>query len=458
MSADTEAEGSPISRRNSRGENRHSAHPTHRSMSHTQRANLVLRARVVVPVSREPIEHGAIAISGERIAAVGKWSEFSSGHRAEVIDLGESILLPGLVNAHCHLDYTCMAGQLPPTKSFVDWLKLITTNKSGLLYSEFAESWLTGAKMLVRAGTTTVADVEMVPDLLPDVWTATPLRVISFLEMTGVKSRRPAPEIVGEAMAKIASIPDGRRCMGLSPHAPYSTMPELLRLAGEIARREGLPVTTHVAESHQEFDMFMHGRGAMHDWLRRSGRDMSDCGLDSPVQHLERAGLLGKNLLAIHVNHLAPGDAELLAKRSVSVVHCPRSHAYFKHRAFPLDELTRAGVNICLGTDSLASLHKPRRQLAELNMFDEMRQFAIANPALKPETILRMATLNGARALGLKGRLGELAPGAFADVVAIPFAENISRVNAAIMEHRGHVLTSMIGGHWAVEPASKVAS
>ena len=82
--------------------------------------------------------------------------------------------------------------------------------------------------------------------------------------------------------------------------------------------------------------MFMHGRGKMFDWLRRNGRDMSDCGLGSPVQHLERHGLLAKNLMAVHVNYLAPGDDTLLAKRKVSVVHCPRSHAYFKHQPFPL--------------------------------------------------------------------------------------------------------------------------
>ncbi|HZV33202.1 MAG TPA: amidohydrolase family protein, partial [Verrucomicrobiae bacterium] len=192
------------------------------------------------------------------------------------------------------------------------------------------------------------------------------------------------------------------------------------------------------------------------DWLRKSGREMADCALGSPVQHLERAGLLGKNLLAIHVNHLAPGDAELLAKRGVTVVHCPRSHAYFKHRAFPLDELASADVNICLGTDSLASLHKPRRQLAELNMFDEMRQFAAANPNLESESILKMATINGARALGLKGKIGELAPGAFADVIAIPYGEKISKANEAIIGHRGPVAASMIGGQWAVEPGNMV--
>lgn len=427
-----------------------------RSASRAPQPNLILRARTILPVSSPPIENGAVAIAGERIHSIGPWKEFSSRKRTEVVDLGESILLPGLVNAHCHLDYTSSAGQVTPQKSFVDWLKLIMTSRAGMLYSEFAESWLAGSKMLLRTGTTTVADIEMVPELLPDVWTATPLRVISFLELTGVKSRRPAAEIVNEAVEKILSIPDGKRRMGLSPHAPYSTIPELLRLAGETARRHGLPVVTHVAESKQEFDMFRHGRGPMFDWLCRSGRNNDDCGLGSPVQHLERTGLLGKNLLAVHVNYLAPGDAELLAKRKVSVVHCPRSHAYFKHHAFPLHELTEAGVNICLGTDSMASLPKLRKQQAELNMFDELRQLADNQPELKPETILQMATINGARALNMKGETGELARGAFADLVAIPYTGKSGA--EAVLEHRGNVTASMIAGQWAIAPANTVAA
>ncbi|MDB6022274.1 MAG: Amidohydrolase [Pedosphaera sp.] len=415
---------------------------------------LVLRARLVLPVSRPPIENGAIGIAGDRIVAIGSWKEFSSRNRGELLDLGETILLPGLVNAHCHLDYTGMAGQLAPPASFIDWLQLITMSKSGWLYSDFAESWLTGAKMLLRTGTTTVGDIEMVPELLPDVWTATPLRVISFLEMTGVKSRRLPSEIIGEALEKIASVPTGQRRMGLSPHSPYSTRPELLRLAAEAVLRHDLPVVTHVAESDQEYEMFMHGSGKMYDWLRRSGRDMTDCGLGSPVQHLEQHGLLGKNLLAVHVNYLAPGDVALLAKQNVNVVHCPRSHSYFKHRAFPLAELAASGVNVCLGTDSLASLHKPRRELTELNLFDEMRELAAKNPALKPETILEMATVNGAQALGLHGKIGELTTGAFADLIAIPYAGKTTAASETVLHHRGHVAASMIDGRWAIAPSA----
>ena len=151
---------------------------------------LLLRARVVLPIRRPPIADGGVVVAGQRIAAVGHWRSLRSRFAGEVHDLGDVVLLPGLVNAHCHLDYTHMAGLFPPQKHFCDWIKLITTEKAHWTFSDYAEAWLDGAKMLLHSGTTTVADIEAVPELLPDVWTATPLRVISFLEMTGVRSRR----------------------------------------------------------------------------------------------------------------------------------------------------------------------------------------------------------------------------------------------------------------------------
>jgi len=412
----------------------------------------VLRARVVLPISRPPISDGAIVIAGNKIVSVGPWTDVAAEHRAAAVDLGEVILLPGLVNAHCHLDYTAMAGLLTPPRSFVSWLMDITVNKDGWIYSHYAESWLAGTKMLLRTGTTTVGDIEMIPELLPEAWTATPLRVHSFIEMTGVKSRRPPPEIIDEALQKIASIEHERNRFGLSPHAPYSTTPELLRLAAQTARKHDLRVVTHVAESGEEFEMFTRGSGKMFDWLNRGGRDMSDRGLGSPVQHLERHGLLGENLLAIHVNYLAPGDVALLAKRKVNIVHCPRSHAYFRHQKFPLAELAKASINICLGTDSLASVFPHRKQLPELNMFDEMRELSDASPGLAPETIVQMATVNAALAMGMKNKIGELRAKSFADVIAIPFDGKIAKSHEAIVHHRGDVAASMIDGQWAVAP------
>jgi aminodeoxyfutalosine deaminase len=413
---------------------------------------MLFRARTILPISKPPIKDGVISISGNRIRSIGRWKDVSRTSRNQVVDLGEVILLPGLVNAHCHLDYTHMAGQFPPPKVFTDWIKLITAGKGTWSYSDFALSWIEGAKMLLRTGTTTVGDTEAIPELLPDVWSSTPLRIFSFLEMTGVRSRRPAEEIVRTALEKMTSLPIDRCRVGLSPHAPYSTAPRLLNLATRVAKKKDLRVVTHVAESDQEFDMFVHQRGELFEWLSRNQRDMSDCGLGSPIQHMERAGALCENLLAIHVNYTAPGDALLLGKRKVNVVHCPRSHAYFKHQAFPLRELLAAKVNICLGTDSLASVYKARKKNVDLNMFEEMRELATTSPNLPPKTIVEMATINGAKALGMKGQVGELARGGFADLIILPHTGGTSDLHERVLNYSGDVTGSMINGRWAVEP------
>jgi len=413
---------------------------------------MILRAKIVVPVTAPPIEDGAVFIAGNKIRSVTPWKDLRPNPREKILDLGEVILLPGLVNAHCHLDYTDMAGELPPPKIFTDWIGSITAAKSAWTYSDYARSWLHGAHQLLKTGTTTVADTECMPDLLPEVWEATPLRIFSFLEMTGIKSRRAPREILREAVEKIDSLRHPRNRAALSPHAPYSTLPELLRLTARTAQKRKLPVSIHVAESMQEFEMFQNARGGMHDWLKRNERDNSDCGLGSPVAHLARQRLLGENVLAVHVNCLARGDATLLAKNRSHVAHCPRSHDYFKHPKFERERLANAGVNLCLGTDSLATVRQTGKQRPELDLFAEMQALADRDKAVSPEEILRMATVNGARALGLAGKIGGLSAGAFADAIAIPFAGKISRVHEAVLGHSGNVAASLIEGRWAVPP------
>jgi cytosine/adenosine deaminase-related metal-dependent hydrolase len=307
--------------------------------------------------------------------------------------------------------------------------------------------------MLLKTGTTTVADVEAMPELLPEVWNATPLRVFSFLEMTGIRTKRDPKEILREAVEKINSLAHARCFASLSPHAPYSTLPELLRLTAGLARKKKWRITAHIAESEEEFAMFAYARGKMFDWLKRNERDNSDCGLGSPVKHFARHKMLGENLIAIHVNLLAHGDAKLLGRHRVHVVHCPRSHAYFRHPPFLRERLANAGVNLCLGTDSLATARKIGKQKPELNMFEEMRLLAASDRTISPAEILRMATVNGAHALGLAGETGELSKGTSADVIAIPFSGKIADAYDAVLTHTGNVSASMIAGHWAIPPA-----
>jgi len=169
------------------------------------------------------------------------------------------------------------------------------------------------------------------------------------------------------------------------------------------------------------------------------------------VQHLDRCGALTSSLLAIHANWLAPGDADLLARRGAHIVHCPRSHAYFRHAAFPFEALTTAGASISLATDSLASVFKVNKRPPELNLFEEMREFGRRFPSVSPEAILKMVTLNPAAALGAKGRLGELRVGGRADLIAVPAARR--DLFNSLINHPGQVAASMIDGRWILPPS-----
>jgi cytosine/adenosine deaminase-related metal-dependent hydrolase len=272
--------------------------------------------------------------------------------------------------------------------------------------------------------------------------------------MTGIRARRDPAEVLHEAVEKIDSLSHPRCSASLSPHAPYSTVPALLELSAEAARERGQRLCVHVAESTEEFEMFLRAHGQMYNWMQRNERDLSDCGLGSPVQHLALNKTLGENLLAIHVNCLARGDAALLGQHRVHVVHCPRSHDYFRHPPFLRKRLASAGVNLCLGTDSLATVRKTRKQNPELSMFDEMRELAANDPKLPPGEILRMATVNGARALGRAGQIGELSENALADLIAIPAGTKNSDACEAVLAHAGPVNASMIDGDWVIPPQS----
>ena len=405
----------------------------------------------MVPVSKPLIDDGAVAVSAGRVTWVGRWRDRPAVAGVQALDLGETALLPGLVNAHCHLDYTDMAGLLPPPKRFTDWIKSIVALKASWTMEEFAASWRHGAQTLLRTGTTTVADVESVPELLPAAWGDTALHVISFRELINLKSREAAHELVQRCVNDWLGLPGSEGRVGLSPHAPYTVTPALLEQAARAAQRRGWRLVTHVAESEEEFAMFRYGQGEMFDWLKGQ-RDMSDCRRGSPVQHLEHHGYLGANLLAVHANYLDRRDASVLAANGVSVVHCPRSHDYFRHLKFPRQELEKAGVNVCLGTDSLASVRKQSGRAPQLSLFAEMQALASAEPELPPERILRMATVNGARALGQAGMIGEISPGAAADLVGLPWDGGTRDVFEAVLRHEGDVTASMIGGEWAFAP------
>ena len=191
--------------------------------------------------------------------------------------------------------------------------------------------------------------------------------------------------------------------------------------------------------------MFVNQRGPMYDWLQTQ-RDMSDCRNLSPVAMLRELGALSDRFIAVHGNSLTDEDIGLLAEHTCSVVHCPRSHDYFRHPPFPLEKLQNAGVNVCLGTDSLASVRGTNRSTIELNMFTEMQVLAKANPDISAEEIVRMVTINGAKALRRETELGHVSPGMFADMVAIPAPEDCNDVFTCIVENTAPASAVFVNG------------
>jgi cytosine/adenosine deaminase-related metal-dependent hydrolase len=409
---------------------------------------MLLRARIVVPIAAPPLEDGAVRVCGDRITAVGRWDDLRRGFGGTVRDLGDVILLPGLVNAHCHLDYTGFAGHLPPPRSFTDWIKGVLALKAGWSFSEYAASWLAGARQLLASGCTTVLDIEAVPELLPEAWSGTPIRIVSALEMTGVRAHHTATEIVDAAVDLARTLSrHPRNRVALSPHAPYSTRRDLLELASAAARRNGWRLTMHVAESDEEFHMIRYANGPMHSWLRAQRGD-EDCGVRTPVAHAASAGLAGPDCVFAHVNCIESSDLALLADSGTHVVHCPRSHDYFEHPPFPYEALRAAGVNVCLGTDSLLSVRRRGRDLPRLDLFAEMARFAAAHPGVAPAEVLALATRNAARALGCDGVLGELTPGAAADLIVLPAGGDEREAESAVIHHRSPVTAVMVAGVW----------
>ncbi|MGV3757379.1 MAG: amidohydrolase family protein [Verrucomicrobiota bacterium] len=405
---------------------------------------MLLRSRILVPVTAPPIEDGGVWVRDGRIAASGKWADMCAlAVGDEVVDLGEVTLMPGLINAHAHLEYTGLAGQFTGTKGFSQWIRSINSAKQKVSPDTATEQWLTGAAMLVDSGTTTVADIQTLAGAQAANPKLTALRVIPFIEMTGVISRRVPAELLQEAEQLLGTGPMGG---GFSPHSPYATLPGLLELSAQRARETGRINAIHVAESAEEFEMFTRRSGALYELIASLGRTMDDCDGRTPLQHIARGGLLQKQALVVHANYLTDEDVALLATSGASVVHCPRSHAFFDHQPFRYGELQKLGVNVCLGTDSLATMNGEGDQQPELNLLTELHRFRSMHPDVMARDILMMATVNGAKALGLEHELGSLNPGVRADVIALPYKGSIKQAEAAIFSTDALVEASFIGG------------
>ena len=380
---------------------------------------MIIRARTLVTMDGPPIENGAIALFEDRIVDVAKFNEIKARHTGEVIDLGEQVLLPGLINAHCHLDYTCLRAKIPPQRSFTDWIRAINAEKANLSPDGYVASINDGFAEARRFGTTTIANLTAFPELIPQIRAT--IRTWWFAELIDIRATEHAKELVDRASESLGKARPPSAPWGLAPHALFTATEDVYRRCEEIARRQNALLTTHLAESREEMQMFHNASGPLYEFLKSIGRCMDDCRNKTPLELF--LGLIGERALPFwivaHLNELTDSDFELLEKSNMRfhVVHCPRSHDYFGHGRFEFERLRSLGFNICFGTDSLSSNES-------LSLFDEMRAFRTQFPSMSPEEVLQMVTVNPARALRQDNALGKISCAGYADLLAVPLTGN----------------------------------
>jgi aminodeoxyfutalosine deaminase len=366
----------------------------------------VIRARWVLPIDSPPIAGGYVSIAEGRIAAIGSVDP----GMGLVEDLGDVVLLPGLVNAHTHLEFSTLSQPLGVRgMSLPEWIRLVIGDrKRGDRDATAAIAHGLGESL--ASGVTTIGEIATSPASFYASATTTPTTVL-FQEAIGFSAGR-VDSVFGEVERRLDEAPSPA---GISPHAPYTVHPRLSERLVELAASRGAPVAVHLAESREELELLASGSGPFRELLEE--RSMWDAGAIAPgTRPLDYLRQLAKapRSLVIHGNYLAADEIEFIAqhRERMSVVYCPRTHAYFNHLPYRLEAMREAGVRVVLGTDSRAS--NP-----DLSVLEEIRQVANSFANVSPGDALRMATLDAAEALGLAQELGSLTPGKRADIVAV---------------------------------------
>ncbi|MCI0664758.1 MAG: amidohydrolase family protein [Acidobacteria bacterium] len=386
----------------------------------------IIKAHWVLPITASPIEEGAVAIDSDRIVAIGPAIEIETRFSGAAInDRGRSVILPGLVNVHSHLELTAFRGRLEEPH-FQGWIAEVTRLKSQFKPDEFLASARLGCIEAIRAGITTLADT---------CDTSAPLaaliesgqRGIVFQECFGPQTEQAQSSIDAlkfklEAHAarldEAGKQAQSRVHYGISPHAPYTVSAELYRRAVRLASDNQLDIAIHAAESTDETKLLEDGSGAFGELLRRRGIGFSPPG-SSTIKYLHRLGVLDAAPLLIHCVRVDQEDIELIARHSARVAHCPKSNAKFAHGIAPLIEMEKAGVRIAVGTDSVASNNT-------VDLIEEARFCSLLHRAAKRDAtlcsasrMLELMTIEGARVLGMDNEIGSLEVGKQADLIVI---------------------------------------
>lgn len=360
-----------------------------------------LSARWIFPVDSAPIPAGTVVVREGRILAV-----LPKGERAPDESFDHAVIIPGLSNAHTHLDLSKLRHVVTPRLPITEWLGDVVSGRRASSADSASEAVRLGIAESIRFGTTNLGDIAG-GGLSWDALAAAPLWSICYREILGLTEAR-AHVAWREAAEWLKSRPESERTHGgLSPHAPYSVHRAIIEAAARIA-----PVTVHLAESQSERELLERRTGEFVPFLQALGV-WEPASLAPSLDWIAWRCARAAHALFAHGNYLSPKTP--VGSQS-TLVYCPRTHAAFQHEAYPLKEFLDAGHRVALGTDSLAS--NP-----DLDVLAEARFVREKHPAIDPATILKMATLNGAAAMQRDRHTGSLTAGKSADFVVIPVAD-----------------------------------
>jgi cytosine/adenosine deaminase-related metal-dependent hydrolase len=407
----------------------------------------------LLPIDTAPIEHGAVAVQGSTILAVGSLQEISTKYPDSRIDnFGEAAILPGLVNAHSHLELTVMRGFLEAEETnFFAWLKKLTLGRMAMTPEDLLVSATCGAIEATRAGITCMGDSSSFAVDSMKALTDVGLRGIVYQESFG-----PDPNLAKDNVNRLADqllqLREYETAIvraGVSPHAPYTVSPPQLELISRLAIDRDLPLMMHAAESQAERLLLLQGAGPFAEGLQNRGIEWQAPGI-STIEHLKRHGILEVRPLLAHCVNVDEADIELIKASHASVAHCPKSNAKLRHGRAPFAGIIEHEIRVGLGSDSMASNNNC--DILEEARFATLLARLTDESNITAEQALFAATLGGARALGLDDEIGALKEGLAADLTVIglggvhqqPYQDPVA---ALVFASSGRdVLATIVGG------------
>jgi cytosine/adenosine deaminase-related metal-dependent hydrolase len=417
----------------------------------------ILTAEYVLPISSAPIDHGAVAMEGSEIVAVGRSQDILSMFpAAEIEDFGQAAILPGFVNCHSHLELTALRGALDDDEhDFRSWLLKINSLREAMTDADIEGAAYAGAMEGAAAGVTCFGDVGRYGRAGILALKKVGLRGIVFQETNFSPDNRTADEDFAKLGAKYEGLRKEETDLvkvGLSPHSPYTVGSRLFELIAQYAIINRIPVTIHAAESAEEQNLLTDGEGFFTEFYERLGLEWESPHCTS-IEYLERLGVLSARPLLAHCVTVTESDIARIAANRASIAHCPKSNAKFGHGYAPLEKFLDAGISVGLGSDSVASNNV-------CDLLEEARFAALVSRNLLGRTrfisareVIEAATLGGARSLMLDDRVGSLETGKAADIAVVSLESvaqaPVNEVHAALIfsSNASDVLLTLVGGN-----------